>query len=68
LKQIFRDLISILSRNLPSGTDKTHKHLSKERVVWQGLELGTFRKEVDILLGAGNIKICIGESEYEEWT
>jgi hypothetical protein len=68
LKQIFRDLISILSRNLPSGTDKSHKHLSEERVFRQRLELGTFRNEVDTLLGAGNIKIYIRESEYEKLT
>jgi hypothetical protein len=54
--------------NLPSGTDKSHTHLAEERVVRQRLELGTFRKQVDTLLGAGNIKMRIRETENEEWT
>ena len=46
-KRILRDLILILSRNLPSGTDKRHTHLSEERVVRQRHDLGTFRIQVD---------------------
>jgi len=67
LEQILHDPISILSRNSPSGTDKSHTHLSEERVFRQRLEQGTFRKQADTLLGAGNIKMRIRETEYTEW-
>jgi hypothetical protein len=58
----------MLSRNLLSGTDKSHTHLSEKWVVRQRLELGTFRKQADTLLGGDNIKMRIKETEYEEWT
>jgi hypothetical protein len=61
LKRICRDLISIISRNLSSGTDKSHKHLSEE----QRCELGTFRIQYTTLLGADNIKMLIRETQYE---
>jgi len=47
LKRILHDLILILSRNLPSGNDKSHTHLSEELVFRQRHELGTFRIQVD---------------------